>query len=135
MRKFVSVILVICILATVAFSAMAAEEEPTVTPRYSHISSLTGSISINSSGTATCTAQGKGKSATHKVQLNCQLQGYTGSYWSLIKSWSTISTGVASISKTQATSSGYSSYRLQITCKVYDSSSVLLESVTVYKYA
>lgn len=134
MRKFVSVILVVCILATVAFSAMAAEEAPTATPRYSHISLLTGSISINGSGTATCNAQGKAQSASYKVQLNCQLQGYTGSYWSLIKSWSTISTSSASISKTQATSSSYSSYRLQITCKVYDSSSVLLESVTIYRY-
>lgn len=134
MRKVISAILAVCIVMALPLSVLAMEEKTTVNPRYSYISSLTGTVTINSSGTAICSASGKAQDSSHKVQLNCQLQGYTGSYWSLIKSWSTISTGSASIYKTQATSSGYSSYRLQITCKVYDSSSVLLESVTIYRY-
>lgn len=135
MHKIISMILTVCILAIIPLSALAEEESAAVTPRYSHISSMSGSLSIDSSGTATCTAGGRAKSASYKVQLNCQLQGYTGSYWSLVKSWSTISTGTASLSKTAATSSSHSDYRLQITCKIYDSSNVLQESVTIYKYA
>ena len=135
MRKFISIFLAVCLLMTIALPAMAAEKSNTVNPRYSHIGSLDGSISVNGSGTATCFAQADSKSIAYKVQLNMQLQGFTGTNWRLCKSWSTINTYSASLSKTAATSSDFTDYRIQITCKIYDSSNTLLESVTVYKYA
>ena len=135
MRKFISILLAVCLLMVAALPAVAAEGSSAVNPRYSHIGSLDGGVSVNSSGTATCFAQADSKSTACKVQLNMQLQGFTGTNWSLCKSWSTIATGVASLSKTAATSSDFTDYRIQITCKIYDSSYTLLESVTVYKYA
>ena len=134
MRKLICLLLAVCLLAAFALPAFAAEDAPTVSPRYSHISYLDGAISV-SGGTVYCNATGTAMSSSNKVQLSCQLQGYTGSRWAYVKSWSNIGTYSTSLSKSAATSSEYTSYRLQITCKVYDSSYTLLESTTVYKNA
>lgn len=134
MRKSISIILAVCLLMSFALPVMAEEKAPSINPRYTYIRKLDGTLSIDGSGTAHCFAEGGVHDPSLKVYLICQLQGYNGSSWIIVRSWTATNLYDASLSKTATTSSDYSDYRLRVTCRVYNSADTLLESATYYVY-
>ena len=112
-------------------SAVAAEEAPTVTPRYVNIMYFNASINVNSSGKASCYSFVETANSTHTIYLNNVLQRYKDGYWTNVKSWSTSGTGAVSLDKSWYVTPGYY-YRTAATATVYTSGGSYVEAVTIY---
>ena len=129
MKKLVNAVLIIVLLLSAAFPITAnATSQPT--PRYSHISSLAGDISISSSAVASCygcvTA-----SQYLPVKVVVELQIYRGGEWVTEKTWTSTGMAAAGISETYNLAYG-NNYRVEVTGYVYDNNGNLLESATDY---
>lgn len=104
-------------------------EEPTVSPRYSHINNNSVSITIDEdTGIAQCEACCY-TVGQYTVEVVCKLQKYTGAYWATLKTWYASGTRYAYASGERAVDSGYT-YRVYVTFSVRDSAGNLLESDT-----
>ena len=126
MKRILSIILVLVIVFTISLPVLAAENEITISPRYSNIAVINAQLSINSNtGVATCRAN-SGFTGASSQKLTCTLQRKSGSSWVTVKSWSTTSTASALLTKYYAVTSGHT-YRLRVTCYVYNSSGTVIE--------
>ena len=130
MKRILSVICAIVMLAVMAVPAFAAVPEDTVvSPQYTYIKSNSVNLTINeSTGVATCTSSCYATSG-YTVSIECKLQRYTGTSWSTVKTWTTSANRYASISQTWTVPSGYT-YRVYSTFRIYNSSGTLLETGT-----
>ncbi len=133
MKRGITTVLVLVLLFSLTVPCLAAEDS-SVSPRYSHISKVAYDLSINASGVATCTASCTALSPSYKVKVSCLLQGYTGSTWALLKSWSDTDYSYASVDQQASTRSSWTDYRIKVTFSIYDSSDNQLETVTYYDY-
>ena len=134
MRKLISLILIACLMMTLALPALAAEESA-ATPRYTYFNNLACDLTIDSDGTAHCTAQAQSKNLSDKVVLLAYLEGHNNSDQSTLYSWTASGTRIASFSRTISVSSTYPIYRLRVEAYVKDSSNNLLESRLLYDTA
>ena len=123
--------LVLLITSMLAMPVSAADEAPTVTPRYVNISIFTASVGVNSSGKASCYSFVETGNSTYKIHLEMNLQRYKDGYWSNVKTWSGDGTGEKSLDKSWYVTSGYY-YRTAATATVRTSSGSYVESVTIY---
>lgn len=100
---------------------VVSAEETVVQPRYSYTESVITGLSINSSGTATCTAKATGYSDTTKIEIEMKLQKYTLLWWSTQQTWTTtVNDSTARLTKTKSVGSG--TYRVIATYTVYKGS-------------
>ena len=67
----------------------------------------------------------------YEAYVKVELQQYTGSGWTTIKTWTDRYESYAMVSKNYAVMSGYN-YRLKLTHKAYDSNGNLIETLTSY---
>lgn len=99
-----------------------AAETSAVQPRYSYASSASTDLSIDSAGTATCTATLQGYSGTTtKIYVKMELQYASTVIFNTIKTWTaTYNSYRATMEKTTTVDSGR--YRLKVTFTVYSGS-------------
>ena len=133
MRRIVCVVVALCVAMIFVTSAMAAVPEQDITPQYTYISKLSAGLTISdATGISNCVGSCFAPSAD-SVKLTCKLQRYTGSAWTTVKTWSATAAHSTAITEQYAVYSGYT-YRVRITCSVYNASGVLVESGTCYSH-
>lgn len=94
--------------------------EPVVT-RYELINRAYATLSLSSSGLATCTGKIIASESTSRVNLTLKLYKKSGSEWKLVKSWNTLNNpGQASLIKTQSVDPG--TYKVTMTGTIKASS-------------
>ena len=116
-----------CVLMAVAILAsgmtVAAADIPT--PYYDATARITASLSISTSGLASCSGAITLSDSSCSASLTMKLQQYTSSGWSTIETWSTSNS--TRLSKTRYVTSGYY-YRVVTSANVYNSSGKYVES-------
>lgn len=126
MKRLITLLLVGALLVALTFSVSAAVVEP-VSPAFAYISTTIVTFKINeNTGVANCCA----KCITYgneTIVINGTLQQYKNGGWNDVKSWVTVGSGVGTMNKQWAVSSGYQ-YQFCVTFKIYNSSGSLLES-------
>lgn len=128
MKRIISILL-ICTLFIALAIPVSAESYPSVQPRYTYVSSVRATLSINrTTGIATCTGGVIAKSV-YPVEVVVYLQKDMGTYWETITSWSGTDTISIEITNRYAVASG-NTYRVYTAGYVYDSNNNLLESAT-----
>ena len=133
MKRIFCGLLVVMLIVTLTVPAMAAEKEPSVSPRYTYIQFMSAGLNIDDTfGLTDCTA-GCTVYGGSSIILTCSLQQYNGSYWTTVKSWTSTTKPSAAIAKNYAVYSGYV-YRVKASCSVYDASGKLLENGTCYSH-
>lgn len=131
-RRILSLIALVLLMTSLfVMPASAADESPTVTPRYVNILAFTASINVNSSGKASCYGFVETANTSHTIYLDITLQRYKDGYWSNVKSWYTSGTGEVTLDKSWYVTSGYY-YRTAATATVYTSGGSYVEGVTIY---
>ena len=130
MKRILCILLAVIVVATLAAPALAAANEPSVSPRYSYIQGMNAGLVINNWGLTDCTA-GCTVYGGDSIILTCSLQQYNGSNWTTVKSWTSTTKPSAAIAKNYAVYSGYV-YRVKASCSVYNASGRLLESGSIY---
>ena len=131
MKRFCCAILAFAVIIACVIPAMGAVIEQPVSPKYTYIAKLSAALSINkNTGVASCGGSCSAPGGA-SIKLTCRLQRYNGSSWTTVNTWSTTATQATAINKYSAVASGYT-YRVRITCSVYNSSGTLVESGTCY---
>jgi hypothetical protein len=117
----------IVLLLVVMFTALSS----TVSARYKYIDIIGASLSINSSGLASCGGYVMPSDSNTNSTVTVELQRKSGNSWTSEYSWSGSSTGTwtAAASGTRYVVRG--TYRVVTTAKVYSSSGSLLETQSV----
>lgn len=131
-RSAISLLVVFCVMFVSIPIAKAAVVEPLpVEPMYTGISGIKPSLTISSSGYASCVDTVKlrvGYSAD--VTWELQRSSKTANTWTTQMTWKDSGSGVLSLSKHQFVTSGYK-YRLQASVDVYNSDGARVESSVV----
>ena len=131
-RRILSLVaLVLLMTSLLVMPASAAEETPTVTPRYVNIMYFNASCGVNSSGKASCYSFVETANTSHTIYLGLALQRYKDGAWTTIKSWSSSGSGEVEMDKSWYVTSGYY-YRTAATATVYTSGGSFVESVTIH---
>lgn len=130
----------ICLFLTVfmlAFSVVPVsgaetnklEEQRVITPMFVHIHYMVAGLKIDTSGKATAYGMGRTYSASHTINVNVDLQKFSGSSWNTIKSWNDSGPGYPSgvrLERDWYVTKG--TYRAFVTVRVYNSYGQLLET-------
>ncbi|TEB15564.1 hypothetical protein Psfp_02059 [Pelotomaculum sp. FP] len=138
MKKFICMWLLVLMAVLSPVPAYAADgtenagAQGVITPKFTYISLLSPGLSINSSGKATCIGLASAYDSSHTTILTVELQKYTGSGWSTIKSWSASSTGTSVAVVEENYYVVHGTYRVCATAEVYNASGVLLERKSLY---
>lgn len=133
MKRTLCFVLAVVMAMTFVVPVMAAVSEPPVSPQYTYIQRLNAGLTINeATGLTSCTA-GCFVVGANSVTLTSKLQRYNGSSWTTVKTWTTTTTQSAALNKNYAVYSGYT-YRVRVSCSVYNSSGTLLESGICYSH-
>ncbi len=139
MKKIICMSLIVLMAIFSVVPAYAAVDERNsaqgsgmVSPLFTYILQLNAGLSIDSSGKAACRGDASLYSSTNRVDLTVQLQKYTGSGWSTVKTWTSSGVGIPGTSILQYYYVVSGTYRVSATAKVYNSSGTLLETVTAY---
>lgn len=138
MKKFICMCFLVLIAVFSPVPAYAADgtensgAQGVITPQFTYISLLSPGLSINSSGKATCIGLASAYDSSHTTILTVELQKYTGSGWSTIKSWSASSTGTSVAVVEENYYVVYGTYRVCATAEVYNASGILLERKSLY---
>ena len=136
MSLILSIVLIFCV------SIVASAESPVVTPGtleqtesdimpcFEYTNTTATTLSISTSGTATCSAKLNGyNGTTTKIVIKMTLQKKTLLWWSEVDSWSTtINNWYGSLTKTASVGSG--TYRVKVEFTVYSGSNS--EEITTY---
>lgn len=134
MKRIFCILLAVIVILTSITPVMAAVSEPSVSPCYAYIQSISAGLSINETfGLTACNANCVAFGGD-SIKLTVALQRHNGSSWVTIKSWSATTTAHSEvINKNYAVYSGYT-YRVRATCSVYNSAGTLLESGVCYSH-
>ena len=136
-KKLFSLLALALLVASLfTLPAAALDVEPPADPidpiePYINIDSFTATISISSSGYATCGSSVSTKNSSYYVSLTMTLQKYYSGGWHDVKTWSTSGTGGAFLSKSRYVTSGYY-YRTKATAYVTTSGGSYVESPSAY---
>lgn len=139
MKKFIcmGILALMAVLSPATAYATAdvsqnAGTQGVIAPQFTYISLLIPGLSIDSSGKATCSGMASAYDNSHTTILTVELQKYTSSGWSTIKSWSASSTGTYVADVYENYYVVYGTYRVRATAEVYNSYGILLESRSLY---
>ena len=132
MKKMLAILLVVLltvVLSGVAVAEMSSYEEPQIQPRYDHTNSIKATLSIDSSGNATCSGSVKATSGSSKVSVTVRLKKLENGSWNTIATWSDSGSGSTTVKAggSQKVSSGYS-YKVVTSGTIKDSAGNVLES-------
>ena len=116
-------LLIVCLLST-GFSAHAAYR-PTDSIQYNGTDCITASLTISSSGLASCSGTITLSYSSYSADMALDLQRYSGGSWHSVKSWS--ASDVTSMHKSYYVTHGYS-YRVVASATVYNASGYYVES-------
>lgn len=130
-RIFSLVALMLLMTSLLSMPATAAEDTPSISPRYVNIMAFAASIDVNSSGKASCHSFVETANTSYTIHLEMNLQRYKDGYWSNVKTWSGDGTGEKSLDKSWYVTSGYY-YRTAATATVRTSGGSFVEAVTIY---
>lgn len=135
MKKILSMILALSLIAAIPTFALAAEDTSetgspvVISPFYAYIGTIAYGFDIDSSGLASC--DGKVVSFTaDSAKLVVTLQQYKDSKWQKHEEWSTTGSVSVILNKTKYVTSGYK-YRVVVTATVYDAAGKELETQTI----
>lgn len=134
MKRVISIILTVCLLLSFSISCFAEEVNNGPMPRYAYISGYNYSLTINSAGTATCTASCS-TDGYYNIQIKCYYQYHDGTQWCSFKFFPASGYCYTSLNKQANTISGFTRYRIKVVFTIFDSSNNQLESATYYDYA
>jgi len=123
-KKHLKKVLGIVLLLAVMVTALST----TVSARYKHIDMIVASLTINSSGLATCEGGVYPSDSDTNTTLIVELQKFSGGSWGKDDSWSTSGTGTNTIMLSGKKYVVHGKYRVVVTAKVYSSSGALLEN-------
>ena len=131
-------VVLMCSFSTVAYAQNPAvitpdelvQTESDIMPCFEYTNTTATSLSISTSGTATCTARLNGYNGiTTKIDIKMTLQKKTLLWWSEVDSWSTtINNSYGALTKTASVGSG--KYRVKVDFTVYSGSNS--EKITTY---
>lgn len=130
MKKICTLAMVVCflfVLGSVSNADMAIE----IQPFYVATSSITATLSIDSSGNAECSGKIKPMNSTYSTSITVKLMKKSGSTWSEVKRWTASKAGItgASASGSVKVSKGYT-YQVRVSGNVVNSGGTTLESPT-----
>lgn len=112
MKRPISMLLVALLLACCTSVGAYADEETAgdITPFYEYAKNVTATLSIDSSGNATCQGRIIPKESSYSCSITVQLKRKSGSKWTTVATWSDSGKGLsgASAGGTRSVSSGYS---------------------------
>lgn len=100
----------------------------TVSARYKHIDGIYASLSISSSGLATCEGLILPSDNNTSTTLIVELQYYSNGSWTYNDSWYAYGTGRNIVAKSAQKYVVHGKYRVVSTAKIYSSSGTLLEN-------
>ncbi len=131
-------VVLMCSFSTVAYAQNPAvitpdelvQTESDIMPCFEYTNTTATSLSISTSGTATCTARLNGYNGiTTKIDIKMTLQKKTLLWWSEVDSWSTtINNSYGALTKTASVGSG--KYRVKVDFTAYSGSNS--EKITTY---
>ena len=127
----IAVLLLASMLFTLPAAAADAPSESGISPCYESVGSIEATLSITSSGKASCYGYVKVIPSTNSFTLTMTLQRLTNGSWTYVTSWATSGTGSASLSKSYYVTNGYY-YRVKLVASVRTSSGSFVEQVTSY---
>lgn len=136
LKKMTAVILalVLGLISCQVVAVAAQKDDNAVEPRYTHIATINGSISIED-GTAVCYATGRSRYAetTTVVRVTLQKRAPTSEVWTTVYSWTGTAEGTATaqVLGEKTVTAGYD-YRIYITCTIKDAEGVIQEKDTMY---
>lgn len=134
MKKFIWMCLTVLMLLFSVTPAFATDKlknkdpQGTITPLFTHISTLDAGLTIDSSGKATCIGNVTLYNNSYSTDLTVQLQRYTSTGWSTIKSWTSSGTGIPGTEIVAYYYVTRGTYRVLSTAKVYDTYGYLVET-------
>ena len=120
----------LCLLlsVTILASGMVVMAADTPTPYYDATASISASLTISTSGLASCGGSVTLSDSSAFATLTMKLQQYTSSGWTTIEPWSTSTS--TRLSKTKYVTHGYY-YRVVTSANVYDANGHYVESPSV----
>lgn len=129
MKRIVGLVISICILLIFGLQAFAdTNDSPAreISPMYINIMSLSASLDINSSGTATGTAKITQGLSEGSCELIMNLQKLdSDNSWKTVGTWT--KKGVMSCTNQQSKAVSKGTYRISVIGKVYDSNGNFIE--------
>ena len=129
-KKWLSLLLALCLLSTTAFAANGTSEDSIVQPRYNYISTVAVGLSISLAGKATCDTGVTLYSASHSAEITMVLyrSDDDGDSWDDVKTWTYTGPGRSvDLTKYWYVTSGYD-YIVQSWVYVYDADGELIET-------
>lgn len=140
MKKIVSTVLIVLVSVFCYLPAFAIGNSVTRStavdevflPQFQNLSYLSAGLSINSSGKAACTGDVSIYNDSYTSVLTVALQKNTSSGWTTIQSWSDTAEGVDGVVVSGHYYVVSGSYRVCSTAQIYNSSSTLLETASIY---
>lgn len=132
MKRILFITIVTILLLSFSMQASAETEIRTkeVTPMWTNIMNISAYLSIDSSGTATCSSDLIQSLSDGSSALVMNLQKLNSGKWSTIATWTKIGSIECSNIAYEDVAEG--TYRLSVTGKVYNSLGVLTETATIY---
>ncbi len=128
--KTIAALTVLCFMVC-PLSGLAATREPdVVAPQNIAIISTYSDFELGTSGKLLCYGETLVQDG-YTAGVTMELQQYSNSKWTTIKTWSSTAVDFAYLDETHYAASGYS-YRLKLTYKAYSSSLTLVESIVSY---
>lgn len=122
MKRFYALVAILLIIvACVPISAGAAiRDDVIVQPMYMYTSEVRATLSISSSGTASCVGKIKGWASDSDITMTVTLYKQSGTSWSEIASWSDSATGVGSLTISESYGVDAGTYKVVVTGTVTD---------------
>lgn len=121
MKRLFAVVALLLAISCVPFFAYAAVPDNTVVqPMYLYTSEVRATLSISSSGTASCVGKIKGWASDSNITMTVTLYKQSGTSWSEVASWSNSATGVSSLTISQSYGVDAGTYKIIVTGTVTD---------------
>lgn len=116
------------------YAANPTEFVGSVSPQFTHISSVVARLSISAWGEASCTGSVALYSGLHTATLVMELQRWSGSSWATMQSWTSSGPGFPGVYISHAHWVVRGTYRVRCIARAFSGSGVLLEEVTVFSH-
>jgi len=128
------VVLVVMVLVGCMTPLSAASPDRlqgTVTPMFTHISSIITQLSISAWGVADCIGSVTLYSSSHTATLTMELQRREGHGWTTVRVWVSSGPGLPGVHMNNHHWVVRGTYRLRCTARAYSASGTLLEVASV----
>mgnify|MGYP001624092447 CR=1 FL=1 len=123
-QSIISIILGYALCVSVLSTSAAAYSTPS--PLYENLLSVSASLTISSSGLASCKSTADSAVRTDELELEMVLQQYIDGLWVPIRTWNTSNQRSVELSKSYVVYE-HSRYRVFVSVSVYDANGNLVE--------